>query len=113
MGRQSIQRVAILGGGPAGATLATFLGRAGLDVVLFHQDKRQPVVVGESLVPAVVPYLRALGIEEEVASYSVYKKGATFVLNPEQEMSVFFDEVRGAKTPTPTTSPETPSMRRS
>jgi flavin-dependent dehydrogenase len=98
-GRKNIQRVAILGGGPAGACLATYLGRAGLDVVLFHQDKQQPVIVGESLVPAIVPYLRRLGIEEEVADYSIYKKGATFVLNPEQEMSVFFNQVRGAKTP--------------
>ena len=99
MPRGPIQSVAILGGGPAGACLATFLRQAGVDVALFHRPKRPQLIVGESLVPAVVPYLARLGVEEEVASYSILKRGATFVLNREQELSVFFDEVRGAKTP--------------
>jgi 2-polyprenyl-6-methoxyphenol hydroxylase-like FAD-dependent oxidoreductase len=58
MGR--IASVAIVGGGPSGAALGTFLAREGLDVVLFHQAKRPPIIVGESLVPAVVPYIRRL-----------------------------------------------------
>ena len=91
--------MAILGGGPAGSFLATSLSQAGLDVVVFHREKRPAIIVGESLVPAIVPYLKRLGIEEEVASYSILKRGATFVLNREQDLSVFFDEVRGAKTP--------------
>ena len=94
-----IQPVAILGGGPAGAALAFHLGRAGLDVTLFHRGKRPPLIVGESLVPAIVPHLQDLGVEEEVASYSIYKRGATFILNEEQELNVFFADVRGAKTP--------------
>ena len=56
MGR--VRSVAILGGGPSGAALGAFLAREGLDVVLFHQGKRPPIIVGESLVPAVVPYIR-------------------------------------------------------
>lgn len=91
--------MAILGGGPAGSCLATYLSQAGLDVVVFHREKRPPIIVGESLVPAIVPYLKRLGIEEEVASYSILKRGATFVLNRDQDLSVFFDEVRGARTP--------------
>ena len=50
MGR--VRSVAILGGGPSGAALGRFLAQAGLDVVLFHQGKRPPIIVGESLVPA-------------------------------------------------------------
>ena len=57
--------VAILGGGPAGSTLAALLARAGLDVTLFLRDKRPPIIVGESLVPSVVPYLRTLGVRSE------------------------------------------------
>jgi len=95
---KSPQRIAILGGGPAGATLAAFLAKEGRDVVLFNQGKRPPVIVGESLVPAVVPYLRRLGIEQEVADFSVWKGGATFVFGTEGRLNLRFNEVRKAKT---------------
>src|SRR5690606_2722137 len=90
--------VAILGAGPAGASLATYLARRGLDVVLFDGGKRPPLVVGESLVPAIVPFLQRLGIEEEVASYSTFKPGATFVFAPDDHLSMRFQEVRKART---------------
>jgi flavin-dependent dehydrogenase len=93
-----IRRVAIVGGGPAGATLATLLARRGLDVTVFARNKRPPLVIGESLVPAVVPFLRELGIEQEVASYSTWKPGATFVLDPTDHMSFTFAQVRKAVT---------------
>ncbi|MEE8507463.1 MAG: NAD(P)/FAD-dependent oxidoreductase [Myxococcota bacterium] len=92
------RRVAILGGGPAGSALAAFLAQAGLKVVVFAHHKRPPIIVGESLVPAVVPYLRRLGVEEEVAGFSIWKGGATFVFNHDSRMSFRFDEVRKAKT---------------
>ena len=95
---QRAKQVAIVGGGPAGAAAATMLARAGIDVVLFVRDKRPPIIVGESLVPAIVPFLRELGIEEEVASYSIWKGGATFIHDREYTQSFRFHEVRGAKT---------------
>jgi hypothetical protein len=96
--RRPARSVAIVGGGPAGATLGALLARAGLDVVLFARGGRPPIVVGESLVPAVVPFLRALGVEDEVASYSIWKGGATFVLSSDSRLSFRFAEVRGART---------------
>ncbi len=92
------QRIAILGGGPAGSTAAATLARAGLDVVLFARSERPPIIVGESLVPAVIPFLRRLGIEDEVARYSTWKGGATFVHDLEYTNSIRFNQVRGAKT---------------
>jgi flavin-dependent dehydrogenase len=99
--------VAILGAGPAGASLAAHLlasearrahgGRA-FEVTLFDGGERPPLVVGESLVPAVVPFLARLGIEEEVASYSLFKPGAIFRFAPEEWLAFRFDEVRGAAT---------------
>jgi hypothetical protein len=51
-------------------------------------------------VPAVVGFLRKLGIEDEVASYSTVKPGATFTMPGNQEqMSFRFDEVRKAEIP--------------
>ncbi len=95
---QRANRVVIIGGGPAGAAAGAKLARAGIDVVLFTRDKRPPIIVGESLVPAIVPFLRELGIEEEVAGYSIWKGGATFVHDGEYTQSFRFHEVRGAKT---------------
>src|SRR5512134_1418844 len=94
-----IRNVAILGGGPAGAALGTFLAREGVAVTLFDGGKRPPIIVGESLVPAVVPFLKLLGIEEEVAAYSIWKPGATFTFDAGDSMSFLFGEVRAARTP--------------
>ena len=92
--------VAILGAGPAGASLAAHLRRSSQppEVVLFDPGVRPPLVVGESLVPAVIPFLAALGVEEEVAAYSTHKPGAIFRFGPDFELSFRFDEVRGAHT---------------
>jgi len=98
MSESPIRRVVIVGGGPVGSALATYLARAGVRVVLFDRGKRPPILVGESLVPAIVPFLRKLGVEEEVASYSTYKPGATFTFTPERRLSFCFAEVRGCQT---------------
>lgn len=95
---RAVRNVAIVGAGPSGSALAYYLGRAGFRVALFDRKSRPPIVVGESLVPATVPFLRELGIEDEVRSYSTLKRGATFVLGDEEVLSFRFDEVRGAKT---------------
>lgn len=94
----SVRSVAIIGAGPAGSALAYYLGRAGLRVALFDRKTRPPIVVGESLVPATIPFLRELGIEDEVRGYSTLKLGATFVLGSDEVRSFRFTEVRKAKT---------------
>ena len=76
-----IETVAILGGGPAASTLATLLAREGVRVAIFHRPKRAPLLVGESLVPAIILILRRLGVEDEVRSYGKYKPGAIFNMN--------------------------------
>lgn len=70
--------VAIFGGGPAGATLAVLLAQRGYRVVLYDDGRRPDLIVGESLVPALVPIFRKLGIEEEVAAIGKLKPGVSF-----------------------------------
>jgi flavin-dependent dehydrogenase len=72
-------RVAIVGAGPAGSTLAIFLTRLGAEVTLFDDGRRPELLVGESLVPAVVPILQRLGLEAEAAACGPVKPGVSFV----------------------------------
>lgn len=88
---KKIETVAIIGGGPAGSTLATLLARQGIKVGLFQIPKRPPLIVGESLLPSVIPILRLLGVEDEVKAFSTFKPGATICLGLEEEISFDFD----------------------
>ena len=72
-------RVAIVGAGPAGSALAILLSRVGADVTLFDDGRRPELLVGESLVPAVVPILQRLGLEAETAACGHVKPGVSFV----------------------------------
>jgi flavin-dependent dehydrogenase len=92
---KKIKSVAIIGGGPAGGSLGTLLAQKGYKVGIFHTDKRPPLIVGESLLPAVIPMLRQLGIEEEVKSFSIYKPGATVWLGFDEVVTSFFSWADG------------------
>ena len=87
---QKIKTVAILGGGPAACALAILLCRAGLQVAIWHKPKTAPLIVGESLVPAVIPMLQNLGVEDDIRDFSMFKPGATFNLSQDINFSFFF-----------------------
>ncbi|OQK16281.1 hypothetical protein AU255_14415 [Methyloprofundus sedimenti] len=89
------KNIAILGGGPASSTLAIRLCKEGYNVVIFATPEQAPILVGESLVPMIVPLLQALEVEQEVAAYSVYKPGACFTYNAEEVFEFRFDETPG------------------
>jgi len=95
MGEWSRRRVAIVGDGPAGTTLATLLARDGMRVALFARGRPAGLVVGESLIPALTPILRELGIEDEVRSYGVLKPGATFVQRDGETVAFRFADFAG------------------
>ena len=95
MPRRKIETIAILGDGPAATTLATMLARVGKRVGLYSAGERPDLIVGESLVPAIIPILRDLGLEEEIASFSIFKPGATFVSSSEDRQQFSFAEVQG------------------
>lgn len=89
-------RIAIAGSGPSGSTLAALLADKGADVTLFDGGRRPEMIVGESGIPALVPLIRRLGIEEEVAAVAQHKPGATFALGAADEpIQLSFQSVKG------------------
>jgi flavin-dependent dehydrogenase len=92
-------RVAIVGAGPSGAALAIFLAREGAAVTLFDDGRRPGLLVGESLVPAVIPILQRLDLEKETASFSRVKPGVSFVWSGSDRVSVTFDRFAPAVFP--------------
>lgn len=88
--KQTIKTIAVIGGGPCGCSLALQLKRKGYKVGVFYIEKRPEIIVGESLVPAIIPYLRKLGIEEEVKTYSTYKPGASVWIDVDDESTAAF-----------------------
>jgi flavin-dependent dehydrogenase len=70
--------VVVIGGGPAGTTIATLLADKGWQVVLLEQDHHPRFHIGESLLPMNLPIFERLGVLEQVREIGVVKNGAEF-----------------------------------
>ncbi|KKK06308.1 NAD(P)/FAD-dependent oxidoreductase [Micromonospora sp. HK10] len=66
--------VAVIGGGPAGSTVASYLAGAGLSVVVFESELFPREHVGESLVPATTPVLSEIGVLDDVEAAGFPRK---------------------------------------
>lgn len=58
--------VGIIGGGPAGTSLACYLAKAGISVAVFESEVFPREHVGESLVPAVIPVMHDIGVIDKI-----------------------------------------------
>jgi flavin-dependent dehydrogenase len=81
--------VLVIGGGPAGSTVATLLARRGWSVALLEKDQHPRFHIGESLLPLNVPILERLGVLDAVARIGVRKLGADFPAPGERGYNVF------------------------
>ena len=70
--------VLVIGGGPAGSTIATLLARKGWQVTMLEKDCHPRFHIGESLLPMNMPILERLGALEKVDAIGMRKLGADF-----------------------------------
>lgn len=86
----------IVGGGPAGSTLAALLARSGLDVAVLEREVFPRYHIGESLVPEVLDVLEESGALPAVGSAGFLRKeGGVFRWGTNLELwSFHFDEAR-------------------
>lgn len=67
----------VIGGGPAGSTVAAIAARGGMKVLLLEADEHPRVHVGESLLPGIVPILERMGALAEVEAAGFTPKSGT------------------------------------
>ncbi len=81
--------VLVVGGGPAGSTVAALLAERGVDVVLLEKDVHPRFHIGESLLPFNLPLLDRLGVADQVKRIGLPKWGVDFVSQTDQRTVTF------------------------
>jgi len=71
--------VLVIGGGPAGSTVAALLAQKGRHVVLLDKDRHPRFHIGESLLPANLPLFERLGVADEMRAIGIKKRAAEFM----------------------------------
>lgn len=71
--------VLVIGGGPAGSTIATLLAQRGRDVLMLEKSRHPRFHIGESLLPMNMPLLDQLGVAEDIKRIGIRKIGAEFI----------------------------------
>ena len=84
--------VLVVGGGPAGSTIAALLAEKGCDVVLIEKARHPRFHIGESLLPANVALFDRLGLRDRVEAIGMPKYGVEFV-SPDHERPQFIEFV--------------------
>jgi flavin-dependent dehydrogenase len=85
----SKSEILVVGGGPAGSTVAYRLAELGHEVVLLEKDRHPRFHIGESLLPLNVPLFEQLGVLDEVAGIGMPKWGVDFT-SPAHKRTVAF-----------------------
>ncbi|HVB60639.1 MAG TPA: FAD-dependent oxidoreductase, partial [Ktedonobacteraceae bacterium] len=72
-------QILVIGGGPAGSTVATLLAREGFEVTIIEKEVFPRYHVGESLLPSCLEILDLIGAREKVEAHGfVRKEGGWF-----------------------------------
>jgi flavin-dependent dehydrogenase len=71
--------VLVIGGGPAGATVAALLAERGRNVTVVEKARHPRFHIGESLLPLNLPLFDRLGVGEEIERIGMLKPGVELV----------------------------------
>jgi len=81
--------VLVVGGGPAGSTIAGLLAQRHRRVVLLEKDHFPRFHIGESLLPLNLPLFDRLGVADQIRHIGVYKPGAELVSDEHDAVATF------------------------
>lgn len=81
--------VLVIGGGPAGCTVAPLLAEKGHKVVVLEKAHHPRFHIGESLLPANLPLFERLGVADEIKAIGMVKRAAEFVSFADGRRQVF------------------------
>ncbi len=82
--------VLVVGGGPAGSTIASLLAERGRNVVVLEKEHHPRFHIGESLLPMNLMLFDKMGLGAEIERIGMIKYGAEFI-SPQHEKSVTFN----------------------
>jgi len=81
--------VLVVGGGPAGSTVASLLAQQQRHVVVLEKERFPRFHIGESLLPLNLPLFERLGVAKEIERIGVYKPGAELVSDAHEAAGTF------------------------
>jgi flavin-dependent dehydrogenase len=82
--------VIVIGGGPAGSTVATLLAQRGAKVRLYERDKFPRFHIGESLIPETYWVFKRLNMLDKMKASAFVKKYSVQFVNAQGKMSAPF-----------------------
>ncbi|MCA1244203.1 tryptophan 7-halogenase [Stappia stellulata] len=90
--------VLVIGGGPAGSTVATILARNGIRTNVLERDIFPRYHIGESLLASLMPMIDIIGAGEKIKAHGFVEKPGGYFNWGNEKWSFRFDEVEGAPT---------------